>query len=142
MRFQHKVFATQFPIAKRFIYHLIYYRALLTGYQEHQLRDEFWTLTIDAHLLRALTNWCMVVGSESEPTHWKRLSTTDTNALYNSFRRGLFEATDLTQDTWQKYWESWSIFVTNTPYIVSWILAAQFRLLKWRSRSHTITILG
>ena len=78
MNFQHKVFANQFPIVKKFVYHLIYYRVLLKGYQEHQLQNEFWTLTIDAHLLSALTHWCMVFGSDkSEPTHWKQLSITE-----------------------------------------------------------------
>jgi hypothetical protein len=56
MNFEHKVFINQFPIVKMFIYHLIYYQALLKSYQEHQLQNEFWTLTIDAHLLRAVTN--------------------------------------------------------------------------------------
>ena len=107
MNFEHKVFMNQFPIVKRFVYHLIYYRILLKGYQERQLQSEFWTLTIDAHLLRAVTNWCMVFGSDkSEPTHWKQLSITDSKSLYNSFREGLFEATDLNRHTWPQYWKS------------------------------------
>jgi hypothetical protein len=107
MNFEHKVFINQFPIVKKFVYHLIYYRSLLKGYQEHQLQNEFWTLTIDAHLLRAVTNWCMVFGSDtSEPTHWKKLSLTESKALYKSFREGLFEATDLNQHTWRRYWKS------------------------------------
>jgi hypothetical protein len=90
-----------------FIYHLIYYRVLLKGYREHQLQNEFWTLTIDAHLLRAVTNWCMVFGSDkSEPTHWKQLSITDSTELYKRFREGLFEATELKQHTWRQYWKS------------------------------------
>ncbi len=107
MNFEHKVFANQFPIVQTFVYHLIYYRVLLKGYEERQLQDEFWTQTIDAHLLRAVINWCMVFGSDkSEPTHWKQLSITDSKALYKSFREGLFVATDLNQHTWQQYWKS------------------------------------
>jgi len=107
MNFEHKVFANQFPIVKMFVYHLIYYQVLLKGYQEHQLQNEFWTLTIDAHLLRAVINWCMVFGSDkSEPTHWKQLSITDSESLYKTFREGLFEATDLNRHTWPKYWKS------------------------------------
>jgi hypothetical protein len=83
MNFEQKVFMHQFPIVKMFIYHLIYHRVLLKSYQEHQLQNEFWTLTIDAHLLRAVTNWCMVFGSDkSEPTHWKQLSITDSKPHY------------------------------------------------------------
>ncbi len=107
MDFEHKVFRNQFPIVKFFVYHLIYHRVLLRGYQEHQLQNEFWKLTIDAHLLRAVTNWCMVFGSDkSEPTHWKQLSISDPKALYKSIREGLFEATDLKQHIWRQYWKS------------------------------------
>ncbi len=48
MDFEHKVFANQVPIVRGFVYHLIYHRVLLKGYQKHQLQNEFWTLTIDA----------------------------------------------------------------------------------------------
>lgn len=107
MNFEHKVFMQQFPIVKMFIYHLTYHRVLLKGYQEHQLQNEFWTLTIDAHLLRAVINWCMVFGSDkSEPTHWKQLSIINSKALYKSFRDGLFEATNLNRHTWPNYWKS------------------------------------
>ena len=107
MNFERKVFSNQFPVVKWFVYHLICYRVLLKGYQEHQLQNEFWTLTIDARLLRAVTNWCMVFGSDkSEPTHWKQLSITDSKELYKSFREGLFEATNLKQRTWRQYWKS------------------------------------
>ena len=68
-------------------------------------------LTIDAHLLRATIDWCMVFGSDkSNPTHWKRLSITESKVLYQSFREGLFNATGLDRDTWQKYWESMTDF--------------------------------
>ncbi len=107
MNFEPKVFANQFPIVKTFIYHLIYYRVLLKSYQEHRLQNEFWTLTIDAHLVRAITSWCMVFGSDfSESTHWKQLHIHDSKALYNNFREGLFKATGLNQHTWHKYWKS------------------------------------
>ena len=106
MNFEHKVFMHQFPIVTMFIYHLIYHRVLLKGYHEHQLQNEFWTLTIDAHLLRAVTNWCMVFGSDkSGPTHWKQLSITDPKPLYKSFRE-TFKATRLNRHTWPKYWKS------------------------------------
>ena len=111
MNYKPEVFRNQFPIVKGFVYHLTYYRALSKGYSEHRLQNEFWTLTIDAHLLRATVDWCMVFGSDkSNPTHWKRLSITESKVLYQSFREGLFNATGLDRDTWQKYWESMTDF--------------------------------
>jgi hypothetical protein len=98
---------TQFPLAKSFIYHLVYYRILLDIYHKHELKNEFWTLTIDAHLLRAVTAWCMVFGSDaSEPTHWKKLPSSDQDQLESRFRRGLYVATGLTHETWLDYWKS------------------------------------
>lgn len=111
MNYESEVFKNQFAIVKLFVYHLTYYRVLLKGYKEHQLQNEFWALTIDAHLLRATINWCMVFGSDTNnPTHWKRLSITDSILLKEHFREGLFQATGLDQDTWRQYWESMTVF--------------------------------
>jgi hypothetical protein len=47
----------------------------------------------------------MVFGSDqSEPTHWKRLSISDSEELNKSFREGLFKTADLNQQTWENYW--------------------------------------
>ena len=111
MNYNQEVFKSQFPIVKWFVYHLIYYKALLNCYKDHQLQNEFWTLTIDAHLLRAAINWCMVFGSdESNLTHWKRLAVTELEECHKNFREGLFKATGLKQDTWQQYWKSMTDF--------------------------------
>ena len=111
MKYKSEVLQNQFPIVKWFVYHLIYYRILSTGYRERQLQNEFWTLTIDAHLLRATIDWCMVFGSDkTNPTHWKRLSIVDSEPLNESFREGLFTATGLDRDAWQQYWETMTEF--------------------------------
>jgi hypothetical protein len=103
MPYNQDVFINQFPLVKFFIYHLIYSRVVRDSYRESQLQDEFWTLTIDAHLLRATTNWCMVFGSESEPTHWKHLiESSESDA--KSFRNGLFSETGLSEAVSQEYW--------------------------------------
>jgi hypothetical protein len=111
MNYEQPVFIHQFPIVKWFIYHLTYYRVLSMGYKEHQLRNEFWTLTIDAHLLRATINWCMVFGSDqSNPTHWKRLTSAKPLAHYQSFYAGFFRETGFDQNRWSQYWESMTDF--------------------------------
>ena len=111
MNYEPEVFRKQFPIVKWFVYDLIYYRALSKSYKEYGLQNEFWTLTIEAHLLRATIDWCMVFGSDtSNPTHWKRLFIIESDARYQSFREGLFNATGLDRDTWQEYWERMTDF--------------------------------
>ena len=57
-----------------------------------QLRDAFWTLTIDAHLLRAAINWCMVFGSDKhEPTHWKMLAIANLGKLKKASTMGFLK---------------------------------------------------
>ncbi len=96
---------SQFPVVKRFVYHLVYYRTLSEAYSDSHLQNEFWTLTIDAHLLQAAIHWCMVFGSDGcNPTHWKKLLPDQSETLRQNFCDGLFGQTDLTQQTWESYW--------------------------------------
>ena len=104
MSYEPKVLTNQLPIVKWFIYHLIYYRVISTAYNERQMQNEFWTLTTDAHLLRATINWCMVFGAESNPTHWKRLSSAKSQAHDQRFRDGLLMALGISGDQWLEYW--------------------------------------
>jgi hypothetical protein len=106
MDYDADVFCEQFPIVKRFLYHLTCYKELYRVYQELDLKSEFWTHTIDAHLLQACILWCMVFGSDGcNPTHWKKLCEEDLDSLQKSFREGLFQKTSLTQETWLAYWK-------------------------------------
>ena len=105
------VFMEQFPLVKRFLYHLLYYRALHEAYTRNQLQSEFWTHTIDAHLLQALINWCMVFGSDGcNPTHWKKLSLTQSHELQEGFRKGLIEHTGIKWAEWEEYWKKMTAF--------------------------------
>jgi len=106
MNYDEAVLATQFPIVKYFI---VFSRVARQSYQESQLKDEFWTLTIDAHLLRATINWCMVLGKDNEPTHWKRL-VRHSEAEIKSFREGLFRTAGLDDQAWSNYWTSMTSF--------------------------------
>lgn len=111
MKYNSDIFVTQFPIAKRFLYHLIYYRELHKAYQSSGLKSEFWAHTIDAHLLQAAMHWCMIFGSDGcQPTHWKKLSIDETASLEDSFRQGLFKKTTLTPERWRTFWRSMNDF--------------------------------
>jgi hypothetical protein len=96
------------------VYYLVYYRALSKAYSDNQLQNEFWTLTIDAHLLQAVINWCMVFGSDGcNPTHWKKLSPDQSKTLRQNFCDGLFEQTGLNQHAWESYWREIIDFRNN-----------------------------
>lgn len=68
------------------------------------MQSEFWTRTIDAHLLRAVIDWCMVFGTDKNPTHWKNLPATNKNHHIKEFRRLLKMKADLSPVEWEDYW--------------------------------------
>jgi len=99
----------QFPIVKLFIYHLIYARIVRESYRTSQIQNEFWSLTSDAHLLRAVNYWCMVFGKDNEATHWKCLVKKSKDDV-RAFREGLFRETGLDEDGWRDYWTGITTF--------------------------------
>ena len=111
MEYNVDIFCEQFPIVKTFLYHLTCYRELHRTYQDLNLKSEFWTHTIDAHLLQASILWCMVFGSHGcNPTHWKKLCDQDRENLEDSFRKCLFKNTEFTQKKWDAYWKEMNNF--------------------------------
>jgi hypothetical protein len=111
MEYNDEIFIEQFQIVKAFLYHLTCYRELCRTYKALNLKSEFWTHTIDAHLLQACILWCMVFGSHGcNPTHWKNLCDQDRASLENSFREGLYKNTELTQEKWDAYWKEMNEF--------------------------------
>jgi len=114
MDYKPEVFVEQFPVVKRFVYHLIYYRKLKAACDRVELQSEFWTHTIDAHLLQAAIHWCMVFGSHGcNATHWMKLSSSDSEKLEQSFRNGLSKHTGLSAEEWRKCWDAMKDFRDN-----------------------------
>jgi hypothetical protein len=108
------VFREQFPLIKQFVYHLIYYRELHAAYAQSHVQSELWTHTIDAHLLQATIYWCMVFGSHGcNPTHWKKLTQTQSDDLEASFRGGFTKFTGINTTEWEKYWKEIMNFRNN-----------------------------
>jgi len=98
----------QYPALVSFVHHLAYYRVLKRCYDESGSKSEFWTRTIDAHLLRAITDWCMVFGADSNQIHWKKVAVDDEARC--SFRRHLLCAIELTREQWDTYWSDMTTF--------------------------------
>jgi len=101
----------QYQVLVSFVHHLAYYWALKRCYDESRSKSEFWTRTIDAHLLRAIIDWCMVFGTDSSEIHWKKV-TADHQAR-SSFRRHLLSVIGLTREEWQTYWSNMTTFRNN-----------------------------
>lgn len=98
----------QYQMLVRFVHHLGYYRVLGRLYVDMKQESEFWTRTIDAHLLRAIIDWCIVFGTDSSQVHWKKVVADET--AQREFRQRLLSVARLTPDQWDAYWRDMTTF--------------------------------
>ncbi len=98
----------QYQVLAGFVHYLAYYRVLSKIYGDLSKKSEFWTRTIDAHLLRAIIDWCMVFGADSNEIHWKRVVLD--KASQTAFRKHLTTVTGMTGSKWKIYWLSMTKF--------------------------------
>ena len=109
MRIDEELWATQqYGVLMSFVHHLAYYRTLSKAYADLQIKSEFWKWTIDAHILRAITHWCMLFGADSSKVHWKRVIADD--SAQSTFRDHLLDVLGFTHDQWKAYWSSMTAF--------------------------------
>lgn len=110
-KYESTVFCHQFPIVKTFLQHAVYYRLAFASYIAHQIKDEYWTATINAHCLQAIINWCMVFGADGcNQTHWKNLAPADTTNLVDDFRKKCLASLQMTRRQWDAYWKEVTTF--------------------------------
>ena len=102
MRIDEELWATQqYDVLFGFVHHLAYYRTLVKAYTDLQAKSEFWKLTIDAHILRAIIHWCMLFGPNSSEVHWKKVIADD--SAQSTFRSHLLDVLGFTHDQWEDY---------------------------------------
>lgn len=56
------ILSEQVGILRDFLYHYVTYKELIRNYEFLNGSNIFWKFTIDAHLMKAADNWCMVYG--------------------------------------------------------------------------------
>lgn len=113
MEYDENVFSSQYPIVKRYAYHYVIYKQLISIYHDFKIKSEFWSLTIDSHILQAVILWCIVFGSESNNiTHWKKLSKNN-EEMKKDFKEGLLKKLNLTSEGWENYWKEILDFRNN-----------------------------
>jgi hypothetical protein len=101
----------QYQVLVSFIHHLAYNRALSKTYNLSKIKSEFWTKTIDAHLIRAVLDWCMVFGTDSNEIHWKKVVV---DKQYQSdFQSYLRRSLSLTEAQMKEYWVGMTTFRNN-----------------------------
>jgi hypothetical protein len=109
--YEPEIFIEQYALVRQFLLHVVYYRELKQLSDEYQPKSEFWTNTINAHLLQAAIYWSMVFGSDGcNPTHWKKLSAKNSNKLQTSFRDEVCEFLGIDFQQWKHYWKNLTDF--------------------------------
>ncbi len=111
MKYKSEVLRVQYPLVQQFVLNAIYYRELHRAHSAAQMSSAFWIHTMDAHILQAIINWCMVFGAHGcNETHLKKLFNEDAKDIQNSFREHLFEQTELSEKDLNINWQSMTTF--------------------------------
>lgn len=98
----------QYEILISFIHHLAYWRCSHEAYGRSGTHSELWTKTIDAYLLRAVVDWCMIFGSDSNEIHWKKVVPDKSDQ--EDFRSRLLRDLGMTKAEWDCYWYGMKTF--------------------------------
>jgi len=93
----------QLDLLRKFTRSLAYYRAIHQDIQILEHNKVFWKHTMNSHYLRALTDWCIVFGADSNESHWKNLSQDEINKLKLEVRPLILTAAKFTKSDWKKY---------------------------------------
>ena len=72
------------------------------------MHSELWTKTIDAYLLRAVVDWCMIFGADSNEIHWKKVVPEKSDQ--EGLRSHLLEDLGVTEAEWKNYWSGMTTF--------------------------------
>lgn len=98
MEYNTEVFSISYPLWRRFVYHYCAYKELTKQFERLPEDKEFWVYTCDAHLEMATVYWCMIFGTDSNETHWKKLELDN-----DQFRRYLLKGLNISYGEWSKY---------------------------------------
>ena len=93
----------QLDLLWKFTRSLAYYRAINLDFQILGRNKEFWLHTMNSNYLRALTDWCIVFGADSNESHWKNLSQDEIDKLKLEVRPLILTSANFTKSDWDKY---------------------------------------
>jgi hypothetical protein len=102
--FQPAIFLAQLQLLDQFLQYLASHRAIKSAPANVGEINAFWSWTSDAHLICAVSAWCMVFGADNEnnQTHWKMVFEQDV-PMIQSFRVRLQKDLRLSTESWQDY---------------------------------------
>ena len=94
-----ELFCSFYPIMKDFVYHYISYQEIHNQMDSLPGDREFWVYTCDAHFKAAVISWTMIMGTDSNKTHWKKLFYDNCDRTA-AFKKYLKDAHSISESTW------------------------------------------
>ena len=87
----------------------VYYKVIQANL--HSLNGlDFWTHTMNTHLLNSVIEWCKVFGIDSNESHWKKICLNNKETFEVEIRQRILMQTGFTLKEWFDYWESFCEF--------------------------------
>lgn len=81
-----------------------YYRAINQDLPRVQRNIPFWIYSMNTHYFRAITDWCIVFGSDNNnKSHWKNVSEDEKRKIKLVIRPLVLAAANFTQSEWDFY---------------------------------------
>ena len=93
----------QLDLLWHFTRSLAFYRVIQQDFYNIGSNKGFWECTMNAHYLRAITDWCIVFGADSNEAHWKKLTLDEKEKFQSEVCPLIRDAANFTQDEWTQY---------------------------------------
>jgi len=101
-----QVLQIQMDLLYHFTRSLAYYRTIHQDYGRLKKGHDYWCHTMNTNLLRAVSDWCVVFGQDSNESHWKNLSAEHKPEVTAEVRRVIKDSSGFSEQEWIEYWRS------------------------------------
>jgi len=103
MNLTKEVVEIQLDLLLNFTRSLAYYRAIQQDLELIGKNRSFWEYNMNAHYLRAITDWCIVFGADNNEAHWKKVSDGDGKKIMSEIRHLITSSDNIKKNEWDVY---------------------------------------
>jgi len=103
----------QFDVLYSFTRSLAYHESIkqdLTNFNENY---DFFFYTMNSHILKSITEWCMIFGTNGNEIHWKKTSLSHSDEFYYEIKNLIYQSTGFSQNEWETYYDVMLNFRNN-----------------------------
>ncbi|MBF0645039.1 hypothetical protein [Desulfuromonas acetoxidans] len=105
-----EVVEQQIDVLYAFTRSLAYYRSIHQDLEKLEENYDFFCHTMNAHILKAITLWCMVFGPDKNEIQWKKTCLTGKDKFEKEIRNLICESTNFRSEEWAEYHEEMRLF--------------------------------